>query len=755
MRGQAIRMMLFASGAIAVLAQSALAQDTVIRTIEDFESSRSIAPQTENASARIVPATNGPGKSLRVDFQPRAEDDVVLKPATPWDFTGKGDVNLAFDIANPAKISTQIFLIITDANGASQTTMAVVPAGKSVTAYAVLSGFEAMVQSGMREVPPGWASDETKLFWRTGSKKIDLSRIVSITIRTQAMTTPRSLIFDNFRLRRNPPTDPFFITDIVDPFGQAAKVEYPIKIHSEAELKAAAQKELAQLAASNGPPDRSRFGGWASGPKVRGTGYFRTEKVDGKWWLVDPEGHLFFSSGIANVRMANLETVTGYDFVDSSVRKIDPEELTPEDSRDFAPVAPEVRGTRFLASPIRRQMFQWLPSYDEPLGKHYGYRRTFHQGALKHGEIYSFYGANLERRYGDNYMAKWRQVTLDRMKDWGMTSFGNWIDPMYYDNQKMPYFANGWIIGDFKTLSSGFDYWSPLPDVYDPEFKRRARLTIEQIAREVKGSPWCVGVFVDNEKSWGRVDTNRNRYAAVINALAKSAADSPAKARFVEMLRGRYPTIAALNAAWKSQYASWDAFGAGASLPDVEAAVPDLARLFADYADTYFRTVRDEIKRVMPNHMYMGVRMAEWGMPEEVTQAAIKYSDVLSYNVYREDFHEDTWGFLKKVDRPTIIGEFHIGSTSDTGLYHPGLVIATDQTDRGRIYEQYMNSILANPMMVGAHWFQYVDDPVTGRAYDGENYNVGWVSNTDMPYPELVAAGKRFNYDLYRRRYGN
>eukprot|EP00456_Euglypha_rotunda_P086862 TRINITY_DN8823_c0_g1_i8.p1 TRINITY_DN8823_c0_g1~~TRINITY_DN8823_c0_g1_i8.p1 ORF type:complete len:158 (-),score=27.98 TRINITY_DN8823_c0_g1_i8:102-575(-) len=157
----------------------------------------------------------------------------------------------------------------------------------------------------------------------------------------------------------------------------------------------------------------------------------------------------------------------------------------------------------------------------------------------------------------------------------------------------------------------------------------------------------------------------------------------------------------------------------------------------------------------MPDHMYMGVRMAEWGMPDEVTKAALKYSDVLSYNVYRETIHPETWGFLQKLDRPTIIGEFHIGSTSDTGLYHPGLVIGVDQTDRARMYEQYMNSVLDNPMMVGAHWFQYVDDNVTGRAYDGENYNVGWVTNTDRPYPEMTAAARRFNYDLYRRRFGN
>ena len=57
--------------------------------------------------------------------------------------------------------------------------------------------------------------------------------------------------------------------------------------------------------------------------------------------------------------------------------------------------------------------------------------------------------------------------------------------------------------------------------------------------------------------------------------------------------------------------------------------------------------------------------------------------------------------------------------------------------------------------MVGAHWFQYTDSPLTGRAHDGENYNVGFVSITDIPYPEMVEAAKAFNKDLYQRRFGS
>ncbi|MGT2516681.1 hypothetical protein ACVOMT_23045 (plasmid) [Sphingomonas panni] len=70
-----------------------------------------------------------------------------------------------------------------------------------------------------------------------------------------------------------------------------------------------------------------------------------------------------------------------------------------------------------------------------------------------------------------------------------------------------------------------------------------------------------------------------------------------------------------------------------------------------------------------------------------------------------------------------------------------------------RIYEQYINSVIDHPMMVGAHWFQYIDDDVTGRSYDGENYNVGWVTTTDIPYPEMAESARRVNYGLYQRRF--
>ncbi|MDO6575311.1 hypothetical protein, partial [Staphylococcus pasteuri_A] len=85
-----------------------------------------------------------------------------------------------------------------------------------------------------------------------------------------------------------------------------------------------------------------------------------------------------------------------------------------------------------------------------------------HTGPLEHGEVFSFYSANLQRKYApdsrDDAIGVWRDVTLARMLDWGFTSLGNWADPSFYGNQKVAYVANGWIVGDRQRINTGNDY---------------------------------------------------------------------------------------------------------------------------------------------------------------------------------------------------------------------------------------------------------------------------------------------------------
>ncbi|MBK1880067.1 hypothetical protein [Pelagicoccus mobilis] len=716
-----------------------------------------------DADARVVSGkgvTDGK-KALRVDFKADKKTSVVeFKTDEVWNCKGLGAYHMQFEATNPGDRSINLQVSLRAGSGAGWNRAVSIPAKSSGSYYFELVGEGVSEDFGMRDDPPTMNIDATKMVSMGFKRKGDFTSVKQVRFFVRNNLFDKSLILDNIRFVSSPERDPNALLGFVDAFGQNASVDFEHKVQSEEHMKELADAELRALAVSAPMKDRSIWGGWKEGPKLEGTGFFRTEKVGGKWAIVDPEGYLFFSSGIANVRMANTSTFTGVDYRDDSVRYIDPEDVTPEDSQGIVAVPREIKEDDFVSNEMRRNLFTWLPDYDDKLAKHYSYRRKTHHGPVPHGQTFSFYQANLERRYGETYpnsfIAKWRDVTLDRMLDWGFTSFGNWAAAEFYHSKRFPYFANGWIIGEYATLSSGNDYWGAMPDPFDPEFARRARVTTETIAEEVLGSPWCIGVFIDNEMSWGNENSVRSRYALALDAISKAEAESPAKAAFMKTLKKKHRGIAKLNKAWGTEIASWGELAKGVPFQDSQLSdgmVEDLSVLMESYARQYFEVVSGALKDVLPNHMYLGPRLTTWGMTREVRKAAVDYVDVMGVNYYREDVGTADWGFLEEIDMPCLIGEFHMGS-SDTGCPHPGIIHASDVKDRARMWTDYMKSVIDNPYLVGAHWFQYIDSPITGRAHDGENYNVGFVTQADVPYPNLVAAARKLHAELYQRKYG-
>lgn len=726
-----------------------------------------------DATGELVDDGSGKSNALRIkmDSASKKYTNVYFEPETPWDWSKYDDFSIAFDISNQGKVSTQVYLDMSDKNGGNYTRSVAIPLSdlsESKTFYGKMRGHdlgtpdgdvnvELNFLSGLRSNPDTWEGyDDVQFISMWGLKNLDIKGITQISFSVTNVLLDKEITIDNIRLIKNPPKSPNFLVGLVDEFGQNAKVDFTDKISSEAELLAYRDAELKELQDGKKMPDRSKYSGWSEGPKLEATGYFRTEKIGGKWSLVTPDGYLFWSSGIANIRLANTTTLTGYDFDQNYIVQREPGDLTPEDSIGMNKASDEAVKTRFVESDVRAKMFVDLPSYDEPMGAHYGYRREAHSGPLDRGEVYSFYRANIDRKYGDmgDFLEMWRKVTIDRMLNWGFTSFGNWVDHKFYDDNRIPYFANGWVIGDFKTVSSGNDFWRALPDVFDPKFKERADVTVSQVAEEVNNNPWCVGVFIDNEMSFGRSETIQATLGIPIHTLKRDGADVPTKAEFTRLMKEKYETIEALNKAWDKSIASWAEFDKGFdSTLNTKVQEEDYSDLLHAYASQYFSVISTSVKQFMPNHMYLGSRFPDWGMPIEVVRAAAKYADVVSYNSYKEGLSENTWKFLEEIDMPSIIGEYHIGST-DSGLYHPGLIHGVDQEDRGRMFKDYIRSGIDNPYFVGVHWFQYLDSPIPGRAHDGENYNVGFVRTTDIPYKPLVDAAKEVHSNLYERRFG-
>ncbi len=64
------------------------------------------------------------------------------------------------------------------------------------------------------------------------------------------------------------------------------------------------------------------------------------------------------------------------------------------------------------------------------------------------------------------------------------------------------------------------------------------------------------------------------------------------------------------------------------------------------------------------------------------------------------------------------------------------------------MYKQYLENVEDLPAFVGCQWFEYYDEPLTGRAGDGENYNIGFVSVTDTPYHEMVESAKAVSAEV-------
>src|SRR5579872_1985460 len=47
-------------------------------------------------------------------------------------------------------------------------------------------------------------------------------------------------------------------------------------------------------------PAYDAYGGWLQLTGAK-TGYFHTQQIQGRWWLVTPDGHVFFSKGVDNI----------------------------------------------------------------------------------------------------------------------------------------------------------------------------------------------------------------------------------------------------------------------------------------------------------------------------------------------------------------------------------------------------------------------------------------------------------------------
>ncbi len=670
----------------------------------------------------------------RVTFSPVERPTLRLSPQTGvWDWSNANVLSLRLQSAMDWAIT--LYVTVQSQDGKTLTSRVDLPAGPAQTLLVPLQASSARTQ-GMRAGPPmPWTQDGQRWLLADSAGELDLSQVASVTLALDKPAAAQSLLIERFGIIEGSDLQKAAYSGIVDAYGQYSRSQWPDKISADEQLRSAADKEQVQLKAWLGERDKAgldTYGGLKSGPSFAARGFFRTEKQGGRWYLVTPEGHAFYSLGVNAV--------------------------APDGGRTY------IEG--------REWMFQSLPGDNEPTRQYVGQSNHMDGNGSSvgrgygQGRWYDFYAANLQRSYAKPCPGRedcappgfdgwrWQSHAMDRLLAWGFNTLGNWSDPAFEKKERVPYTLPLSIVGDYTSISTGMDWWGRMPDPFDPRFAMATERAVAIAARDHRDDPWLIGFFADNELAWAAPGAEpKARYALAYGTLRQTT-DVPAKRAFLKQLRDKYRNQQGLSKAWGIDLPAWELMeDPGFEAPLTDPQHPDIEEDFAHFqrtfADAYFKTIADALNWHAPNHLLLGGRFAV-STPETVAACA-QYCDVLSFNFYTPT-PQDGYDFaaLRALDKPLLVSEFHFGSR-DRGPFWGGAMEVPREEDRGPAYARFLKAAVDEPMIVGAHWFQYLDQPVTGRLLDGENGHFGLVGVTDVPWQGFIGAVRKANLEALQR----
>ena len=487
-----------------------------------------------------------------------------------------------------------------------------------------------------------------------------------------------------------------------------------------------------------------QYGGYTSLPSPKGgTGYFRVEKFGNRWLFVTPTGNAFWMRGV------------------------------------FAVTIPDDRFVNWLAK----------------------------------------YGID---QYGTDAHRRWANQATQRLQQWGFNTLAEYLDayalPTLPGNVNLPFMAmvrpswyglknqGGYAPDAFKDLLDCLDSTytgyrgGNTPDVFDPNFDAYVAGLVpstngglnDPYWNRLATSPWAVGITVDEtddlygfgpgpEVPAGRLHSHTGWFAIAVNPTKASSTKwgiasyaNPkvyTKYQLQSFLQARHGTIAALNAAWGSNYSTWDSaggYGVGTgfldengrntawlgntdgTLVNASAGVTtDLDDFLYQYAAKYASIVTARVKQYAPNNLVMGpASLNGWGglTRKPILQAFGQYFDVINGGAGSQTVVDKV--ALYAGDKPMVTWEGYTANP-DSSLYAYPQFTTSDQVAeqvsfstqalRGQNYVSRVNFLLSTVAastgtspIVGLKFWGFNDSW-------GEKLNWGLVSLRDNAYDGLEA----------------
>jgi hypothetical protein len=489
---------------------------------------------------------------------------------------------------------------------------------------------------------------------------------------------------------------------IIDKYGQVVSADFPTKVTSEQQLQDDVQRDAEYYGSLQRPSDFDEYGGLKGSKnsmQLKAKGFFNIQRVSDKPVMVTPSGSAYFSLGVNGI--TNNETFT------------------------------KVGG--------REQNFEWIPSYDSE------YQEAF-TGSK---DNFSFYMANKYRKSGAMPdFNKFYAEAVDRLKKWGFNSAGAWGSGSLAKANNLPYTLVLPLNGMPKPSEI------KIFDIFAADAESKINDAFSKSLPALKDDPLLIGYFIDNEYQY-------QKFMSTVPKL--KASTTGLKARLVQMLQDKYDEIDEFNKSWNTDFASFTDLNEAALYIDTAAASADVENFFRLYLDTYYKTVTRLFRKYDPNHMLLGDRWLTLPMQSTkvrglLAKAAGKYMDVISINHYGRNLDKEMLNdiYTKSGGKPILLSEYSYG-TAEQGLAPIVLDSTANEQERQWRYRNYVEGALSLGYIVGTHWFDYVDQPATGRYFEGlkgEHYNTGLINVADRPYKTFLEGVTQTHANVYKVLFG-
>jgi len=553
---------------------------------------------------------------------------------------------------------------------------------------AIVSTTTVMVRRGAEQV-----YRRTFDFWRSAARPIALQLFepgqptsISLEVKPEdTVTVTASVRFARGEIRRWAP--------YIDRYGQSRYAEWPGKVRGDEDLRGDIAREDAELAKMPPSADFDPYGGYTqAGWREEPTGFFRTAKRNGFWWLVTPYGNPCFYLGVSVFPGLTASS-------------------TPTTEREF--------------------LFEWLPPREEPWAAAWSANRW---GVNDGTEYLCFYACNLIRKYGPgDWMERATQQGMRRLKSWGFSGGGKWGAPPN---------AVSTPVLDAGTTPRLVRH----PDIFDPKVCEIFRRELERQILPRRDDAMVLGWAVGNE--FDEIITGTE-----IREILAKPADTPAKRALLdyaldELYSG---SLANLAGAWKIKAANRTALYAISPAPPAG----DLEKLRRFYADRYYDFLYRTVKAIDPNHLYLGFWISlGWWENEEDWRLIARHCDVIGYDHYSRAYDNGLLARLQaETDKPALCGEFSFPPWYDgTRGFGRFLVSSGDEAEAGDLYYRWTGFAARDPYCVGLIWFKYPDQNLTGggpgrgpRLVLGDHFSFGLVTVTDRPKWPLVKRVREAN----------